>query len=123
MRSLLRSLYRGLIHLHPASFRSEFGEEMLWIFDEETSSGRVFSLFLDAAHSVLLQRVRLHTKKTAPVAYYVEIDSALPAQRIAQATLAAIYFGTSLLIPLTPFILWLMSAVNHSHGAHHGGFH
>ncbi len=123
MRSLLRSLYRGLIHLHPTSFRSEFGEEMLWIFDEETGGGRVFSLFLDAAHSVLLQRVRLHTKKTAPVAYYVEIDSALPAQQN-----CAGYSGSYLLRhqssdPVNPFILWLMAAVNHSHGAHHGGFH
>lgn len=123
MRSLLRSLYRGMIHLHPAAFRSEFGEEMLWIFDEESSSGRAFSLFLDAARSILLQRVRLHTKKTAPVAYYVEIDSALPAQRIAQATLAAIYFGTSLVLALAPLLLWLVAAVNRSYGTHYGGFH
>ncbi|HEY2039076.1 MAG TPA: hypothetical protein VGG95_05390 [Edaphobacter sp.] len=123
MRSLLRSLYRGMIHLHPASFRGEFGEEMLWIFDEETSNGRILSLFLDASRSVVLQRVRLHTKKTAPVAYYVEIDSALPAQRIAQATLAAIYFGTSLLLALAPLIFWLVTAVNHSYGTHYGGFH
>jgi hypothetical protein len=112
-----------MIHLHPASFRGEFGEEMLWIFDEETSNGRILSLFLDASRSVVLQRVRLHTKKTAPVAYYVEIDSALPAQRIAQATLAAIYFGTSLLLALAPLIFWLVTAVNHSYGTHYGGFH
>ena len=110
MRALLRNLYRGMIHLHPASFRGEFGDEMLWIFDEETSSGRIFSLFLDAAYSILLQRVRLRTKRTAPVAYYVEIDSALPAQRIAQATLAAIYFGTSLALALGPLIWWVVTA-------------
>jgi hypothetical protein len=112
-----------MIYLHPASFRGEFGDDMLWIFDEETGSGRVLPLFLDAARTILLQRVRLRTKQTAPIAYYVEIDSALPAQRIAQATLAAIYFGASLLIPFIPFIMWLMAAVNHSHVAHHGGFH
>jgi CubicO group peptidase (beta-lactamase class C family) len=31
---MVRSLYRGLLRLHPAAFRERFAEEMLWIFDE-----------------------------------------------------------------------------------------
>ena len=31
---MTRVLYQWLVRLHPASFREQFGEEMLWIFDE-----------------------------------------------------------------------------------------
>ena len=31
-----RLLYRCLLWLHPPSFRQQFAEEMLWIFDEES---------------------------------------------------------------------------------------
>ena len=33
-QSMLRSLYRRLLCLHPPAFRQRFAEEMLWIFDE-----------------------------------------------------------------------------------------
>lgn len=104
MKQLLRIAYRGLIHLYPASFRSEFGEEMLWIYDEEVRNGRCVSLFFDAACAIVRQRVRPRTKVAVPGSYYVEIDSALPAQRIAQALLVAIYLAFCFFILLAPWV-------------------
>jgi hypothetical protein len=34
-RILSRLAYRFLLRLHPASFQHDFGDEMLWIFDEQ----------------------------------------------------------------------------------------
>jgi hypothetical protein len=50
-----RFAYRLLLSLHPASFRDEFGTEMLWIFDEEYSRGGAAYMFLDGAISLLRQ--------------------------------------------------------------------
>ena len=47
-----RILYRGLLQLHPAQFRTEFAPDMLWIFELETAAGRAWPLFLDALGSV-----------------------------------------------------------------------
>jgi hypothetical protein len=55
-----RALYSGLVRLHPRPFRAEFGDEMLWIFDESAAQGigrGVLSLFADAVVSVLRQWV------------------------------------------------------------------
>lgn len=55
---MTRALYRGLVWLHPPSFRAEFGGEMQWIFDQifdESSTVRVASLFADAVVSLLRQ--------------------------------------------------------------------
>lgn len=49
-----RSLYRGLVWLHPPAFRREFGDEMLWIFDEAYIFGSS-SLFTDGMISLLRQ--------------------------------------------------------------------
>lgn len=49
-----RSLYRGLVWLHPPAFRREFGDEMLWIFDEASIFGSS-SLFADGMISLLRQ--------------------------------------------------------------------
>lgn len=113
MKDLLRIAYRGMVRLYPASFRSEFGEEMLWIYDEEASKGRSASLFLDAACAIVRQRVRPRTKVTVPVAYYVEVESALPAQRIAQGMMVAIYLGFCFFILLAP---WVSLMKPSSHG-------
>jgi|UPI00047A43F3 hypothetical protein len=104
MRDILRTLYRGVLRLYPASFRGEFEEEMLWIFEEEARHGRVGALFLDAARSIVLQHVRPQAKATASNPYYVEIDSALPAQRLAQATLVIFYLACCLSILLAPWV-------------------
>jgi hypothetical protein len=64
-----RSLYQGLVWLHPPAFRAEFGGEMQWIFDQifgEGSPGGVAALFVDAVVSLLRQWiVRYGTWKIA----------------------------------------------------------
>src|SRR5262249_50783325 len=47
-----RRLYRSILRLHPARFRREFGDEMLWIFDEELAKRGAVPLFLDALASL-----------------------------------------------------------------------
>jgi enterochelin esterase-like enzyme len=49
-----RSLYRYLVWLHPAVFRDQFGEEMLWIFAEAGGKEKR-QLFTDAFVSLLRQ--------------------------------------------------------------------
>jgi len=56
-RILSRLAYRFLLRLHPASFQHDFGDEMLWIFDEQPG-GAAYLLF-DGAISLLRQRCRL----------------------------------------------------------------
>jgi hypothetical protein len=49
-----RSLYQGLVWMHPPAFRQEFGAEMQWIFDQSPASS-VIALFADAVASLLRQ--------------------------------------------------------------------
>jgi hypothetical protein len=56
-RILSRLAYRFLLRLHPASFQHDFGDEMLWIFDEQP--GAATYLLFDGAVSLLRQRCRL----------------------------------------------------------------
>jgi D-alanyl-D-alanine carboxypeptidase len=51
-KRLARSLYRCILRLHPAAFHREFGDEMLWIFDEEFAKRGVMPLFVDALASL-----------------------------------------------------------------------
>jgi hypothetical protein len=99
MSTILRTTYQTLLRLHPADFREEFGEEMLWIFDEECKRGAVMLLVLDAVRSTVVQNARPHLEpqpiQTAGP-YYQEIDSSLPAERIAQAWLIALSCTLSL---------------------------
>ena len=48
-------MYRCLLRLHPAAFRRQFEEEMLWIFDVAADSCGVVSLSSDATVSVVRQ--------------------------------------------------------------------
>lgn len=58
-RMVSRFAYSFLLRLHPASFRDEFGTEMLWIFDEEHQQGATVPLLIDGAISLLRQRCRI----------------------------------------------------------------
>jgi hypothetical protein len=58
-RMFSRFAYRSLLRLHPASFRHEFGGEMLWIFDEESQESGVARLLFDGTISLLRQRCRI----------------------------------------------------------------
>ena len=49
-----RAIYKGLLWLHPASFRNRFADEMLWIFDE-TGEQAGLRVFTDALVSLVRQ--------------------------------------------------------------------
>ena len=67
MRPLLRTAYRAILHLHPQAFRAEFGEEMLWIFEEESRTGAVPRLLLDGMRSIVVQmRLPLASSRIHP---------------------------------------------------------
>lgn len=51
---MVRWLYRCLLWLHPASFREQFADEMLWIFDEAAGFG-VATFFADGFTSLTRQ--------------------------------------------------------------------
>lgn len=91
MRSFLRLAYRAILHLHPYAFRAEFGDEMLWIFDqelrdEESRNGASARLLFDGVRSIVTQHAKPRIQQTATVGpYYCEIDSSLPAFRFTQA--------------------------------------
>jgi D-alanyl-D-alanine carboxypeptidase len=53
--TMIRSLYRWLINLHPPAFRQRFAEEMLWIFDEAAATHGAPQLFADGFVSLLRQ--------------------------------------------------------------------
>ena len=55
---MTRSLYRGLIWLHPPAFKRCFEAEMLWIFDKAADSWGVASLIADAGMSLARQWFR-----------------------------------------------------------------
>ena len=52
---MMRRVYRCLLWLHPAQFRRQFEEEMLWIFDEAAGPWGAASLFSDAGVSLVRQ--------------------------------------------------------------------
>ena len=63
MKGIARTAYGLVVQSHPLEFRSEFGEEMLWIFDEQMRCGRNYpdrvgrflKLLLDGLGSALVQ--------------------------------------------------------------------
>jgi hypothetical protein len=109
MRHLLRFVYRGILQLHPQDFRVQFGNEMLWIFDqemhdEESRSGTAaLRLVLDGMLSILIQNVRPRIQPQIEAAgpIYREVDSAIPAERYAQATLVILCCTLSLTLFLS----------------------
>jgi hypothetical protein len=52
---VIRTLYRGLLWLHPASFEERFAEEFLWIFDLKRASETGITLLLDCFVSLCRQ--------------------------------------------------------------------
>ncbi len=51
----MRALYCSLLWLHPSSFEERFGEELLWIFDIQRTSGSGITLLLDCLVSLCRQ--------------------------------------------------------------------
>jgi hypothetical protein len=99
--------------MHPASFREQFSDEMLWIFDEERKRGAVAYLLCDGVLSLLRQRCRMHEDRQPVVASGVLIiDSGIGLLRILQGGLmsSALFYSVMLLsgqpIPLAVSVRW-----------------
>src|ERR1043166_587043 len=54
-RQFYRMAYRCLVRLHPRAFREEFGEEMLWIFEEAEMTHGATRLLTDGLVSLIRQ--------------------------------------------------------------------
>jgi hypothetical protein len=52
---MTRQMYRCLLWLHPAAFRRQFEEDMLWIFDEAADAWSAPPFFSDAIVSLVRQ--------------------------------------------------------------------
>jgi hypothetical protein len=66
---MLRRLYRCAVRLHPSSFRRRFGEEMLYIFDQQKGTLPALSVMLDGVLSLLRQwTLRPHISIELPAA-------------------------------------------------------
>ncbi|WP_035347291.1 hypothetical protein [Edaphobacter aggregans] len=85
MTSILRLAYRVILRLHPHSFRSEFGDEMLWIFDEQLHSGTAAELLFDGVRSLVTQHAARERSPQVVEGCYHEINSAPPLFRFTQA--------------------------------------
>jgi hypothetical protein len=113
MRPLLRTAYLVILQLHPQAFRAEFGDEMLWIFEEESRNGAAPRLLLDGLRSIVTQNVRPRIRQVETAGpIYREIDSSLPAERFAQATLVALCCSLSLSLFLSMVVPRVSVAVN-----------
>jgi hypothetical protein len=103
MKSLQRIAWRVIIRLHPESFRNRFGDEMLWIFDEMSRDDSSAHFFLDGLRSLVLQHTRPRPATSACV-FYREINSALPAHRLAQAGFAILSILFCFALMLSPWM-------------------
>ena len=52
---MLRHLNRCAVRLHPSSFRRRFGDEMLYVFDQQKGALAALGLMLDCAASLFRQ--------------------------------------------------------------------
>jgi hypothetical protein len=104
MKTLSRCIYRALLRLHPHSFRDNFAEEMLWIFDERSHKNKTLPLLLDGLRSLALQHVIAHSNQDQPSSpLYREIDSAVPLRRFAHAGLIVLPVLAGLVLLLGPW--------------------
>jgi hypothetical protein len=51
----MRTFYRCLLWLHPPSFRRQFGDEMLWIFDQAANTQGALAICSDGLASLARQ--------------------------------------------------------------------
>lgn len=119
MRAIARLAYRAILQLHPETFREEFGDEMLWVFDEETSMSQdaadssshirvSLRLLWDGLRSAVIQSIR-PTREQQPegvATYFGLVDSNIPAIRFAQAgVLASCFFYLFILYGLAAAVV------------------
>jgi hypothetical protein len=102
-RAVAVSAYRLILRLHPAPFAARFGDEMLWIFEEECERGTAARLFFDGVLSLLRQRFRVQEEPVqAPARFGLLVPDSISAPRLLQATLMASLFFAGFLLLLHP---------------------
>jgi hypothetical protein len=103
----LRSSYCLIVRMHPGSFRDRFGDEMVWIFDEERHRGRGVRLFFDGILSLLRQRSKVERTPAPVVAGFGLLDTGwdIAPRRFVEA-------GITASLILAGFILLLGKAGN-----------
>jgi hypothetical protein len=92
MRVFARMTYGFILQLHPHEFRVEFGDEMLWIFDEQMRCGKngvarvalFVQLLLDVFRSAFIQRVLREQHLETTGLRFDQIGSSACVIRIAQ---------------------------------------
>jgi|GEM_PF-2499167 len=85
--SPLRSAYRLILRCHPAAFYERFGEEMLWIFDEERKLGNGGHVIIDGTVSLLRQHCKARcAPEPSPMDYEILMGgSGVGVARVMQA--------------------------------------
>ncbi len=89
--NLLREVYGLMVRMHPALFRDRFGEEMLWIFDEERRERGARRLLWDGARSVVRQHARAESGPGLMAAGFgvIETGPGIAPRRFLEATIMA----------------------------------
>lgn len=82
-----RAAYRLILRCHPGAFYERFGEEMLWIFDEECKRGDGRRMIFDGALSLLRQHCKARcAPEPSPMDYDVLMGgSGVGVARVMQA--------------------------------------
>jgi hypothetical protein len=90
----LRSGYRLVVRMHPRMFRERFGEEMVWIFDEERRRGGGARVFFDGVVSLARQRSKMEEEARPVLAGFGLLDPGpwIAPRRFVQAGVAASLF-------------------------------
>jgi hypothetical protein len=94
---MLRRLYRCAVRLHPSIFRRRFGDEMLYIFDQQKGTSAELGVMLDCIVSLLRQwTLRPHTgielsTAPSPTAKTDHIPSFMTLDRFRPRTSAVIH--------------------------------
>lgn len=114
---MIRSLYRLLLRLYPASFRAEYAEEMAWAFDRQLSRTRgafggiaLFSrVAIDLVVSAAQERVATKEAAMQPIeggAASLTVRPAFRASRLLRViALSPVWFSVPLLLVTGEFEL------------------
>jgi hypothetical protein len=112
MSSPLRIAYRAILRLHPVGFRAEFGDEMLWIFDEESRRGAALPLLGDGLRSIVKQNLRPRLQQVEIAGpYYKEIDSSLPSERFVLAVVTFLFCFISITLFMSMIVPVVVSCI------------
>jgi len=97
---IARSLYSLLVRLHPREFREAYGEEMLWVFDQDSMERTPYWLLWDGARSLVRQRLFRPGGSTTPAVavngpsfLVLEETRVRPIQLLRGVAAAAVLFG------------------------------